>query len=271
MSSEPSILDRRGPELKALHRVRAVALTDYAIVARAVGLDATAMLENFGLNSSMLADSEARLPAQSVAKLLEASARASRRDDFGVLMAKRRTFKSLGPIAKVLTRLGSLREIIDAASALRRQMNDVFELEIRDGEARAESVVVKVLPQFAGSQALYLITAMTHVLLRGASHGAWKPKCVHFPTPRVSDPFKFELFFGAPVKFGEAICAFECERGTLDRQFRDDPLTAASELMSSIRDKLMRLEPGDQPEVTELRTLLEHIQLQLRENPGATD
>src|SRR5262245_57037438 len=93
-------------------RVRAVTLTSYIEVARFVGLDPYAMLMEKRINPQQLADPELRLSAAAVISLLEDSASLSGCMEFGILMAKCRSFASLGPLSLLLQHLPSPKEAI---------------------------------------------------------------------------------------------------------------------------------------------------------------
>lgn len=251
--------------MEALHQVRAVALTDYARVAASVGLDPLKMLAAAGLTPDALAEPETRIAATTVVKLLEDSADQSGCDDFGLRMAERRTYESLGPTAPVFERLSSLREVVATAVKLKRQLNDIFELEIVDAADRS-FVLVSILPQFAQIQVTDLMTAMAHVLFQGASRGGWTPIVVllDHDAPKKTD--RFERFFGAPVKFGQTKNGFECEREALDRPWAGNPLAAAAELVSILEAQISHLSGrlGTGEAINELKTLLLEIATHLR-------
>lgn len=244
--------------MSELHKVRAVALTDYAIVARSVGLDPEDMLRGVGIDPAALVDPEFRFPATAAAILLENSATLSGCDAFGILMAGRRTFGSLGAITGTLERLNSLKEVVGTASGRRRQFSDIVNISIRNG-VKATMVEVGVLPGFANAQVVDLTTAMAHVLLKGAS-GGWKPKAVHFrhAAPRYRE--EFARFFEAPVHFDCAVDGFECDPDILERPWTGDPRLAAAELVESLQRELDDLAAqGDNDTVKALIATLAEI------------
>ena len=251
--------------MDALHQVRAVALTDYATVAASVGLDPVEMLSRAGLSAAQLADPETRLAATSVEELLEESAELSGCEDFAMRMAERRTFQSLGGITSILERRPTLREVVITTIRLKRQLNDVFELDIFDGTDRS-FIRVSVLPQFGGRQATDLVTAMTHILLRGASGGGWAPLTVHLSHEAPEETGRFERFFNAPVQFAELTNGFECDRDALDHRCGGNPLMAAAELVSILEVQICALSQsrGSEEAANELSALLADVTNELR-------
>jgi hypothetical protein len=195
-----------------------------------------------------------------VAQLLEDSAELSGCEDFAIRMAERRSFQSLGGLAAILERHTSLRGVVSTTRKLRRQLNDVFELDIVDG-ADQSFIQVSVLPHFAGRQATDLVTAMTHVLLRGASNGGWTPLAVYLNHQAPKEGARFERFFGAPVEFGTLTNGFHCDRQTLDRAWGGNPLVAAAELVSILEERIANLSQASASleEVNDLKALLAEV------------
>ena len=100
-----------------MHQLRAATLSGYEELANSLGLDGRAMLAREGLGPEVMKDPENRVPAEAVARVLEASAREADCENFGLLLAERRSFGSLGPVAMLIERLPDLREIIRASIA----------------------------------------------------------------------------------------------------------------------------------------------------------
>jgi hypothetical protein len=81
---------------------RGATLTGYEALARSVGLDPFRMLKAAGLPFSVLSDKDTLISVDSVAVLLEDSARESGQAAFGLLLAEPRRFSNLGVLAVVL-------------------------------------------------------------------------------------------------------------------------------------------------------------------------
>lgn len=225
----------------ALHKVRAVALTGFEEVARSVGLDPIQMLERHGIHPALLENPEQRLPATSVAALIQDSAEESGDEAFALLLADRRTFESLGPVTELYRPLGSFRAIVEATVQGRRLVSDVFELRI-DDSGPDPFLTVGVLPQFASIQAIILTVAMTHLVLKGASRGRWKPRAVHFRHPPPAEQSEFASFFAAPVKFGQRSDGFDCEKSDFEDGWQpESELNSAGEIISSLERQIAAL------------------------------
>jgi hypothetical protein len=221
--------------------VRAVALTNYVELAQVVGVDPYSLLSDAGISAEQLANPETRLSATAVAGLLEETARQSGCEHFSLLIARGRTFESLGSVAPVVERLDTLRQVIDMTVLQRRRLNDVFEFHVIEG-GDTSFLEVTVLPQFAGNQAVTLTTAVTHVLLNGASHGRWKPRTIHFRRDAPRNTIIFTEFFACPVRFGSKIDGFEFDSSSLDRRWTelsgDD---SASDLIAGLERHIAEL------------------------------
>ena len=243
--------------MKALHEVRAVALTGYVEVAQFLGLDPFAMLNRVQISPTLLDDPELRLPAARAVELLEESARLSRCQSFGLLMAECRTFESLGPLTLLLGQLASLRDVLDATVEHRRQLNDIFELSVGD-HSGTTLIEVAVLPQFRGQQVLDQVIAMTYVLLSGASRHSWKPRMVHFRHSAPDDPKIFNRFFSCPVQFESVVDGIECDTASLDRRlaWANAPMAQNAARLLAERPHLMANELPASERVTRSIALL---------------
>ena len=77
------------------YMLRAAALTNYANVARSVGLDPNKLLDDARLPRSCLRNPDMKISAGAVGRLLEASTRAAKIDDFGLRLAETRELSNL--------------------------------------------------------------------------------------------------------------------------------------------------------------------------------
>src|SRR5436305_1415500 len=94
--------------------LRSASLTNYMEVARAVGLDPHQMLRAAKINRDVLLDPDICIPAASVGRLLEASARDGHAEDFGLRLAELRQFSNLGPLAFVVREEPTLRRALES-------------------------------------------------------------------------------------------------------------------------------------------------------------
>lgn len=183
-----------------MHQIRAASLTSYLEVAKTLGIDGLGLLARTGIARSSLTDVETRLPAMAATRLLEQSAAQSGCDSFGLRMAQRRTFASLGAISLLLERLQDIEEVLDTLTASGRAFSDVVRVAV---EHHNGSVFAKfnLIPSFTQNQATDLCVGMGYIALAGASHGRWKPEVVHFTHGTPRDRSTFDQFFQAPLQF----------------------------------------------------------------------
>ena len=78
--------------------IRSASLTNFADVARRVGLDPARLLREFGLPQQCLRDPELKVPLDTVRQLLEVSAERADVEAFGLMMADSRWLSNLGPV-----------------------------------------------------------------------------------------------------------------------------------------------------------------------------
>ena len=228
-----------------MHQVRAVTLTGYLEVAAFVGLDGRRMLREAGLSPDRLNDPENRLPAREVSQLLERSAAASGCENFGLLMAEGRTFASLGPISLLLERLPNLREVVRAATAFQRHLNDVVSIAWEDDGAQC-LIRFDLEPRFWSPQVGDLVAGLGYRMLWAASGNRWKPDSVHLMRETPGDLSAWRRFFPAPIEFAAASNALS---STLSAMAQTLPLADAE--MARHAKRLLQMVPIDpDPAVT---------------------
>ncbi len=161
--------------------VRSATLEGYTGLARELGLDAPALLRQAGLHPRSLLDPETPLAAEAVGRLLEASARASGQPDFGLRLAGRRSFDSLGPISLLLKEQASVGEALETLLRYLRLVNPSLDARV---VPRGELVLVEEELRGEGqapsAQPIELALGILHRILRELLGPRWKPVSVHF-------------------------------------------------------------------------------------------
>lgn len=198
-------------------QVRAVSLTSYVPLAQSLGLDPYALLAEFGIDPRHLRKPEYRIPADAVSGLLTESARRSGCEAFGLLLAEKRSFASLGPLSLLLRHESSLRAVLGRMIAYRRLVTDIldFELEEEGEEAR---IRVWVTPDVATRQCVELVMALTCRFLGGAIFGGWHPSEIHFRHPAPADSHVHQRVFRSPLRFDSTFNGFLFPSAMLDRE-----------------------------------------------------
>lgn len=202
----------------ALTHVRSAALTNYAEVARSVGLDPFAQLRAAGLDARVLHDPDLKIPVARVHSLLESSAHAADIDDFGLRMAMSRRVSNLGLIALAAREEPTVR---DALRCLQRSMhlhNEAIHIDIEE----ANDVVLlreQILARVHGPmrQALELAVAVLYGVVREFLGSNWSPMAVCFTHGPPRDLANYRKAFACGVQFGSVLNGLTCRRRDLDR------------------------------------------------------
>lgn len=220
-----------------MQQMRAVTLSGYVEVANAVGLDGVRMLRQAGITLEALEDPENRLPAGAVVRLLDRSAEESGCESFGLLMAERRSFASLGPVSLLLERLPNLRAVVRASIVFQRHLNDVVSISLEDHD---DTCLIKLdlWPEYWGAQMIDLLVGIAYQVLSGASGGRWRPAGVHTMRKAPEDLSVWRRLFPAPIVFEDNFNGFSNSNASM---LIPNPL--ADEEMARNAHNLLRLLP----------------------------
>ncbi|MEI7443350.1 MAG: AraC family transcriptional regulator [Burkholderiales bacterium] len=201
-------------------RIRAAALTGYAQVATALGLDTAALLSTVGLSRRVLLDPDTLIPAASVSRLLERAARAADVDDFGLRMAETRRLSNLGPLGLVAGQAPTLRAMLATIVRYLRLHNESLYLRIEEADG------VVVLSQTLGTgraqpsrQAIELGVGALHRIVGSILGDAWRPLRVCFAhgPPRDTRTHRRVFGPGTALEFDAAFDGLVCRATDLDR------------------------------------------------------
>lgn len=207
----------------------------YPDVAHSLGLDADKMLATAGISRQSLDQPETRLPAEPCIRLLEESAQISGCDSFGLRMAQCRSFASIGGIALLLERLGTLGDVLTTIGRFRRHLSEVLCVAVQTIEDTAIATF-DLVPPFSRTQAADLTVGMGYLMLVGATHRRWSPETVHFTHPVPDDRITFERFFQAPLEFNSAFNGFSFDSADLKM-----PLPLADPMMANHAQRMLSL------------------------------
>jgi AraC-like DNA-binding protein len=182
--------------------VRSATLEGFPALARELGLDASALLRKAGLHPRSLLDPETPLAAEAVGRLLEASAAASGRADFGLKLAARRRFESLGPISLLLKEQPSVGEALETLLRYLRLINPSLVTRVVTRDWR---VFIQEDLQHKGAesspQSIELALGIMFNILQELLGPRWKPVSVHFRHPGPTDLTVHQAFFSSRVLF----------------------------------------------------------------------
>jgi AraC-like DNA-binding protein len=209
-----------------MREVRVATLRTYVEVASSLGLDGREMLIRVGIHPDTLKDTENRVPAETVARLLELSAQESRCENFGVLLGENRPLATLGPMSMLLERLPNLREVLRASIAYQRHFNDIADLSF---EETAEGCCIRLglVPGPWPVQMTDLFLVLIDCVLAGAAGSAWRPETVYAARARPADLTPWRRVFSSPIVFDAEFNGFYASRETMDA-----PLPLADPVMA---------------------------------------
>jgi AraC-like DNA-binding protein len=242
-----------------VRQVRAVSLNNYIEVARFVGLDPYAMLQQVSILPSQLADPEYRLPARAVRDLLTSSAKSSGCESFALLLAECRTFASLGPLSLLLKHLPNGREMVAAIIEHQHHLNDVIEIRIED-HGPSVLLATEFAPTFRTREVVELSVAMLFRILRDPLALAWWPDCVHFRHSPPAKPRTHQRVFACPIEFNSGFDGISCAATSLDV-----PNPTADTEMAEHARQLLRNLSGVRPMQTVSERVRHTIYLLIRE------
>jgi AraC-like DNA-binding protein len=201
-------------------QVHSQALTNYFEVARFVGLDPYAMLRRFRISPAMLDDPDATLPSGAVADLLEASARESGCDSFGLLMAESRTLSSLGPLSLLLAHQGNARDVLESLVDYQSVLNEVMTLDIEHEAARDGEPLTIIRAGFVGGpdgrQAVELLMAIICRTVSEVVSGRWHPDLAYFRHAAPANTTHHMRIFQCPLVFDADFNGLVCAEAALD-------------------------------------------------------
>ena len=198
--------------------IRSASLTNYADVARRVGLDPAKMLRRFGLPPRCLVEGELKVPLDAVRQLLEASAEESGVEGFGLLMAEARRLSALGPLGLLVREQPTLRRAIEAFVEDGRRLNEALFLTI---EEAGDVVVLReelIVGRAGGSvrQSTELAIGVAFRLLLTFLGPDWRPRRVCFAHDAPRDRSIHDRVFGRNVEFGHDFNGIVCARSDLE-------------------------------------------------------
>src|SRR5678815_4451290 len=94
--------------------IRSAALTSFPDVPASCGLDARLLLADAGLSLRCLDEPDLKVPARSVANLLELAAQRGKEPAFGLRLAESRRLSNLGPLGLLVRDEPTLRDALEA-------------------------------------------------------------------------------------------------------------------------------------------------------------
>ena len=248
----------RAAAVPARRHIRAAALAHYFEVADALGLNPQPLLRRAGLSRRMLVDPEQRIPAAAALQLLEASAEASGRDDFGLRMAEARRLSDLGALSLLLSHQSSLRAVLQTLIHSRQLVGGTLALALVES---GRSTVIReelVGPAAVRSrQATELVLGVLFRLCASLPGQRWNPQSVNFRHAAPADLQRHRQLFNCRLKFGSEFDGIVCATADLDV-----PNPQADPVLAAYARRLVDV-PGETAEDTLAQTVRKLLYVQL--------
>jgi AraC-like DNA-binding protein len=210
--------------------VRSAVLTNYAEIARSVGLDPYHMVQTVGLSQACLVERDLKIPATAVRRLLEDSAALSGVENFGLRMAETRRLSILGQLGMVARDAPTVRHLMDVIAQYMRVHNESLLLRIEESGGLATIRQDLLLGDERGSmhQSVELSLGAVMRVLRIFLGDDWWPRRVCFVHQSPVDLSLHRRLFGPALEFGCEFDGIVCKSSDLDTPIASsDPVMAA--------------------------------------------
>ena len=226
--------------------IRSASLTHYAEIARSVGIDPRAMLKQARLPLHCLENPDLRIAVGGVRRLLEGSAEASGSEEFGLRLADRGGFSTLGPVALVVREQATVGAAMEALARYIQIQNEAMRLEI---DRRDDLVTIAMFlrggPQRATRQSRELALGRIHRLMVSLLPEDWRPLEVHLAHGPPLRRTYHRKFFGCEVTFDSEFDAIVCRARDMQRTIPTAQPMLASYVENRVREIGARPERWD--------------------------
>jgi AraC-like DNA-binding protein len=200
--------------------IRAAALTGYEPLAEQTGLNAPRQLRRAGLSLAALRDPDLLIPYAAMIKLLEQSAQASGRADFGLQLSQRQGLDILGPLAVVTENAGDVAEALGLAGRYMFVHSPAIRLTLQPvSNGHADLCYdIEIAPRPACTQAIELALGVIVRCVRLLGEGETEPREILLPHPRPPGSSSHESLLRAPCRFDQAQAAVRLDARDLQRR-----------------------------------------------------
>lgn len=199
------------------YHVRSASLNNYVELARSLNLAPYRLLQEAGIGSVALLDPDLMIPADALARLLEASAAQAGIDDFGLRLAATRQLSNLGPLALIVREEPTLRHALDLVARYQRLHNEALLMRVEEGDG-----IVVIAEDIIGGQSgpvrqgIELTIGVLYRMLRLLLGPAWRPQRICFTHRAPARRGAHQRFFEAPVEFSCDFDGIVCKVRDLD-------------------------------------------------------
>lgn len=204
-----------------------------------LGGDADGVLSAAGIDRAMLDQPDAVAPARAFQVALGLAATATGRDDFGLMLAKRRTFEMLGmlgPLVSSAPRVGEALEQLFQLIPFSYAGGVRAYIERRGPEAMLVGQVVLPDPPALDQQVDHLAGSVVGILRR-LVRPDWKPEAVYLTRRQPASAAAYATYFGAPVLFAQEVSGIAIRSDLLDAPIARANLDLNRVLLATLTDR----------------------------------
>jgi AraC-like DNA-binding protein len=181
---------------------RYAALSGYGVLGDSLGLDWAPLVRSAGLDPASLAVQDRWIPAAAVAQLLEISAAASGREDFGLRLVEFRRLANLGPLTLVIREEPDVRSVLEMLIRYEHTYNQALSIRLSEADGLATIRMDLELGEPAGTRrATDLAVGALHHIHRQLHGARWQPLSVFFSHPAPADLSTHLRIFGPMLQF----------------------------------------------------------------------
>ncbi|WP_331720060.1 AraC family transcriptional regulator [Streptomyces sp. NBC_00147] len=182
--------------------VRNAALHDYVELSQSLGIDPWALIKRVSLDPVGLTIQDRWISGVAVTELLELSAQASHREDFGLLMAERRRISTLGPISLAVREEPDVHSAVELLFRHRHMYIQLVHSRLVQENGLAIIKMRLELGEAASArQVTELAVGAMHQILRSFLGPRWQPLSVCFMHSPPADASTHRRIFGPAVDF----------------------------------------------------------------------
>lgn len=236
---------------------RFAALSGYQALSDSLDLDWVPLMRSVGLDVAGLAVQDRWIPAAAVARLLEISAAASGREDFGLRLAEFRRLGNLGPLTLVIREEPDVRSILHMLIRYQHTYNQAIRIRLSEADGLATIRMDLTIGEPASTrQASELAVGALHRIHSELLGARWQPVSVSFPHPAPADISTHRRIFGDVIRFQYEFAGIVLRASDLEAANKmADPLLwpYAHQFLESMAP------PDDATTVTRVRELIETL------------
>ena len=238
-------------------QARYAALSGYGALSDSLGLEWAPLMRSVGLDPAGLAVQDRWIPAVAVARLLEISAVASGREDFGLRLVEFRQLANLGPLALVIREEPDVRSVLEMLIRYEHTYNQAISIRLSEANGLATVRMNLDLGEpTATRQATELAVGALHHIHRQLHGRRWQPLSVCFAHPAPADISTHLRIFGDVVQFQAEFTGIVLRAGDLAA-----PNTVADPLLRPYARQFLDTigPPAEATMVARVRALIEAL------------